>query len=88
MSKGLRNSLGGVLYAKPARIRRLRISSSEHASRSSAGSTGDQCWSPDAAALYLVRIPIIVIGLLLVLTIVAVDTVGSRLREPPRQGQL
>jgi hypothetical protein len=37
--------------------------------------------------LYLVRIPIIVIGLLL-LTVVAVDTVGSRLREPPRQGQL
>jgi hypothetical protein len=35
----LRDPLGGVLYAKPARIRRLRINSSEHASRSSAGST-------------------------------------------------
>ena len=38
--------------------------------------------------MYLVGIPMIVIGLLLVLTIVAVDTVGSRLSEPPRQGQL
>jgi hypothetical protein len=66
----------------------LRINSSEHASRSSAGSTRRiNAGLTDAAALYLVRIPIIVIGLLL-LTVVAVDTVGSRLREPPRQGQL
>jgi hypothetical protein len=39
-----------------------------------------------AMALYVVGIPMIAVGMLLALTIVAVDTVGSRFREPTRQG--
>jgi hypothetical protein len=41
------------------------------------------------AALYVISIPLIVIGMLLVLTIVAVDEVERRFAKPPTtQGQL
>jgi len=38
-------------------------------------------------ALYVVGISMIVIGMLLMLALVAVGTVGSRFRKPSRQGQ-
>ena len=37
-------------------------------------------------ALYIVGIPMIVLGMLLMLTIVAVDTVERRFEEPTKEG--
>ena len=39
-------------------------------------------------ALYVIGIPMIVLGMLLMLTLVAVDKVERRFTKPPPQGQL